>query len=70
MQKHIQEMTTYVSILVLVEYGLKVFLGHRVSLSKIVSILVLVEYGLKESNFISNTKMICSFNPCFSGIRS
>ncbi len=62
---------SFVSILVVMEFGLKVVIDNlltEVPLS--VSILVVMEFGLKASTANSNTSKPASFNPCCNGIRS
>jgi len=59
-----------VSILVLVDFSLKLPQTLRYKLGKTVSILVLVDFSLKLFFGFFCLILLCSFNPCFGGFFS
>ena len=59
-----------VSILVLMDVGLKLGICIGVKHSTFVSILVLMDVGLKLQSTVNPDDMGESFNPCFNGCRS
>ena len=56
-----------VSILVLVDVGLRHLMRHISLRPDQVSILVLVDVGLRPVSFVPSITLYLSFNPCFSG---
>ncbi len=61
-------MVRMVSILVIVEMGLVVYLpGIHIKIAIDVSILVIVEMGLVVVHSLLITILLISFNPCYSG---
>jgi len=60
----------HVSILVLVDFALKLRFLPRLRACRNVSILVLVDFALKLLSSASLTRNALCFNPCFGGFCS